>query len=476
MKRASSRVPVRVGESGQGAVEYVGAMVLVLGVVGIVLLTSTDVGSALQRGVDRALCVAFNTRCGSGANAAPEGAGQPKAPPTEPCVVSSRKLSGDLSLNAEHVRGAQGVDFTLAQKSNGEWDVTVDDTSQLGVVGGFGDEAHLTLGSKQYTAGASVEGSVSGQIRSGTTWTFPDGESARDFMRHAEIAWGQHKVVDTTSHALPPGMGWLYKKGMNKVGDKLTGWSPPKPSKHTYEGGIVAEGSANAGLISPNQIIPQNASTGAELSEVTGVERTDEETTVYIKVSGGLHGRTDMLFGLGGTEEAEGEAEASVAVVFDANGNPKALRLEGGLAGSHKENPPADRRSLAERAREAYSTDTGEKTHRVFSASIDLTDPALRGAAASYLSAVGSPLLDPGRYFVDVTDAQKKLRDAVLSEGTLTTIEYEDSGNQVGAGTSVDFEVIEGGLNGRVGTTNEKVRSAKYFDGTSFVPWIDCTA
>jgi len=470
MRRGRFLSAVARREDGQGSIEYVGAMLLVLGVVAAVLLTSSGLGGTLEGAAKRALCLAFGAGCAEGTASVP---GQ-RGVPNEPCELSSHQLSGDLGLDVEHVTAKNGVEFTEKHLSDGTWQVSVNNVGGIGLKAETpGASGHVSVGDHTYTSGLSAEADVGAEITTGATWTFHSKTEADKFLHRQEKKWATDKALDVAATASGPllpvvaGSRYLY--------DKVTGRKgTPKPTSWTTEGKLKAHASANGGLLTTQ------ASGDAEASAVIGVEHSEQETTVDLAVTAKAGASASALFGP--SAGAAGGVSGTIAVVFDEQGRPEKMRITGGIShsvhasGLDSADSP-DTESLAALAGSAYSTDGDAKSRREFTATLDLQDPKQRSAAAAYLTSIGSSLL------ADVPPAQaaesgaEQLRQAVIDGGTLTTVQYEDSDKTFGLGGSADVdEVVEVGGDAGGGFHDEKIRGAQYFDGKSFVPWSTCTA
>lgn len=119
------------GDRGAGAVEYLGAILLVSLVIGSLLMVATPVGNTIAA----KLCEAVGTTCGSTSDADTDGTLTQKAEPEYACVVSNEgtQISGNLQIL--FVTLDSGGELLVEQLSDGTHRVTVSGDTSAGLSG-----------------------------------------------------------------------------------------------------------------------------------------------------------------------------------------------------------------------------------------------------------------------------------------------------------------------------------------------------
>jgi hypothetical protein len=206
--------------------------------------------------------------------------------------------------------------------------------------------------------------------------------------------------------------------------------------------------------------------------DLIGVKvKKDGETTFYYHVEGSGGVEAGVPFGPGASGSAGGEG--TVAVTVGADGKPKTLTLEGGATLGHDASWHADTDSLAAFVQSGLAASEDTST-RVWSATLDLTDPEARNAAADFLTSAGITVVapDPNRV-AQTVDAGGRIVDVMKRKGTITVVDYDGETSQYGAGADIGAGA-KVGLDGGLGFSDRSVTGAQYWNGQRFVSWMEC--
>lgn len=311
--RAAVRRTRRGGESGAGAVEYVGVIALVVALILSLVVAATPVGQAIAA----KLCEAVGASCG----AAQVPGAEPDAPPTEPCVVDSAGTNVDYSLSVAFVDVGSGVGLQTDHLSDGTYKSTLSITGQAGATLSSGElVGKLQIG--DYGGGLEAEAAASAALRAGggLEYTFSSAEEAADFEEWAVRTFAKESVKSATGPAIGIGVEFA-----NWAINKVTGYDyvPPAPTGFYAEGGPVISGSAGAG------VIVGGANASGEFSSALGY-RQDFSTgghTVYTRVKLDQEAAADL--GLKQMVAGKASVEVVAEVSVDADGQLTGLALSG---------------------------------------------------------------------------------------------------------------------------------------------------
>lgn len=368
----------RGGERGQAASEYVALLALVAVVfLALAGLTSGGIASNVLRGLQRGICAV-----------APGPCPLPVAPRADlaPCPLERREREERLSETIAVVELGTSGTLSAVRDSSGRVTVTLADGSSAGVAVGLG--ARVAFGRELgggWTAGATATWS------SGRSWRFPGAAAAERFVkRYGSKATIGGKLVDQV------------RSRCAILCDAL-GWEPhpelPPPDELLEEGGAAAELTARFGLAG------RSSTAGAEAAAVLGRRiRRDGETTWYLRLSAAASARLRLP---ASALAARGGGGAVLSYTLDRDGRPRTLGLHLAGAAAGTASLAGEGRSGGGTARGASGRGTtggadaagghgadgeGRASLVELDASLDLTVPDNRAAAAELLDALTSDL------------------------------------------------------------------------------------
>lgn len=159
--------PARHPAAGQGSLEYVGLLSVVVAVLAVAAPVAgvSGVGPEVARAVRTGVCIVAGDVCRP-SDAAAAG--------LAPCTLSDRRRGGGAAVTVMSIRLGGSHDWTVARRSDGSVLVTREDGDEAGVSGGLGLEAGpLRLG---------VDGTLGLTVAAGTAWELPDAATAARFL------------------------------------------------------------------------------------------------------------------------------------------------------------------------------------------------------------------------------------------------------------------------------------------------------
>ncbi len=325
---ASLRRRTPDGDSGAGTVEYLGAIMIVLAVIGAFVMTATPIGSTIAA----RLCEAVGASCGS-----PEDitADEPKGPPDRACTVQTDETNINAGVSVAFISLGEDGNMTVQKQSDGTYTVLLD--GQVGVTAALSaGEAYGKVEVGDYGGSVGAEAEINGGVfaGAGVEFSFPDKKSADEFtdwVGRQVAKQGAKSIGGALNPVGGPAIGigvdvgsWLW--------DKVTGYDykPPAPTASFFEGGISAGGSASAGGLTAggSAELNQENALGIKLDHETG------DRTVYTRVELTAEAAAQLGFsssdGNWGTgASGNGTVEMVVATTVDSDMNLKSVSLDG---------------------------------------------------------------------------------------------------------------------------------------------------
>lgn len=440
-------------ECGATSAELAGVIVAAVCLVMALILPATGWGEKLTCLVNSAI-----SQVGGGpaldCSSKEQGIDDPKAhAPTEPCVQSSRKQSAGGGVSVVVSAEVNGG-IIVEQLSDGTYRVTRHDGNKAALGGGEAIGGKVNWGDHHYGvyAGASADaGIVAG---AGTTYVVNSAEEKDRLVAHLT----RHMAVDAASGVANVGqmnLGTLIGGGVNWLGDKVSSYSPPKPSEQYFE--LGTEGNASASMV--------GGWTSAEVKGTAahalgGKINYDKGTvTTYYKYSLGAGTAADDAVN-GGRGKAEGGAEMLLEVTTSVkDGSLVGLSTTGAANGEWAAALPS-------------SEGSGSKGGVVYSAALDTSTPQGRQAAQNMLSSLGVPV--PGHSSsVPVSQAFQDLVHEAESQGGITSRRMVRDSAEYG----FDFEVkylLEAGLSAKYTDEAVTYSDGQYLYKGKWYKWEGC--
>lgn len=254
-------------DRGAATVEFVGAAVIVAGLIAAVLVAATPVGQTIAQKLCEVLgSWGLNVSCQSVAGAS----GDDEAPDRQ-CVVGESGTTVAASLDVLFVDLGGGVGMTTRELSDGTWSVTVSGVGDLGV---SVSTPHAYATGEMDGVGGGLGGGAEAEagLTAGGTGTY-------FFDSPEEVAVFEENM--TRTFAVGALGGPITGTVTNWIWDRVTGWEPPEPTIISLDGGgyMAGNGTVAAGM--------GGVSADARLGTVLGGEYNLEtdETTVYLEMS-----------------------------------------------------------------------------------------------------------------------------------------------------------------------------------------------
>ena len=424
-------------EAGQTAAEYVGVLLLVAAIVAAIVLTPVGERIAYQSKI--LICqIAGGDNCAATA-------GNPDAPALAKCVVSASDRSLEASVKVLVFKAEGGVAGVKRVSADGTTYITM--------------KANAGAGLEFSSPGASAEGggtgasspkgdfSVTGKGEFARTWKFASEREADDFVDH---------VVDKVKAKLD------WKPDFLQSADD---YDLPDQDSDTLYGGIAAGGSVSAG------------GGGAYAAAGGGVEGgvgakflANGDRTYFFKAKANVNARAGSS--LAGGFGANGDGEIIIGITYDKNGHEKAMTVTGigTVAGGVDFRGSAENLSgLLGSLEKVGGAGVGQAGTRVeFESELDLTDPANREAARTFIDGI-NPV--SGRS-VDLGEATRALYDRFDADGKTNVRLYDV--DKMEAGVDIDGSVA--GFSAKYSQSDASLTNAWFDPGPGgFQPWFDCS-
>lgn len=385
--------------------------------------------------------------------------------PTEPCVLTQDGVERNQKISVIVVTAEDGRRIEIQKLSNGEYRVTVTDSSGAGAEVGVGGGLTVTVNDTTVGGSAAASAGASIDIRSGDVY-YADDDDIGGLMD----ALMQDQVKDVVAGEGGP-IRWLADQATNLAGISN---DLPEADEVYAEGGISLNASAEATALT------DNAAAGVSASQMLGT-RTNRDGTVTVYLQSEVTGEaglqslgvdTEGLQFQGG--KLEGSAQVVTAVTFDAQGNMVQVSATTTAAGSSSGVASALFGGSAD-------ADLGnqESELRIYQATLDTNTPANQAAANQFLLAQGVSTLggwsNPALTVVGALGTASFLQTA-LDSGTVTQQDYETNDNTVFAVDASGKLGIELGVSADVRTDSMTTTGAQYWDGTQWADWEACSA
>lgn len=449
-------------DKGAGAVEYLGAILLVSAVVASLLMSATPIGQSIAAKI----CEAVGATCGATAGTGDDASG-PKPQPTDPCTVSSSSQTAAVGIEIAFVDLGAGGTLVVEQLSDGTWNVTRINAGKAGVKADLvAAKGKVTIGGKEFGVGGEVGVSAALAGEGGETYSFKNEQSRDEFVSWAEREWGRQALKSQGF------LGW----GAALVGGWFDKYSPPAPTKTYFQGGLEASGSAEASA----GIGIAEASLGLTLDsgQYLGASFDDKgSTTVYSKVDVGaaLEGKIGIGFGDMDTKPEDGAAgggvggtlktnlESTLGTEFDKNGNLTNVELSMAAGPG-----AATLLSKALGGADVTLTDSMTATAKIPVTDANRADILALVAGAGISSATSNGATQ--------TASVLGLIEYAKGQGGDLTSQTTSTGATTGAGLDLKLKVatIGIGLNGKYEGVSTSNTGAQYWDGTSWQDWTAC--
>lgn len=286
----------RSRELGQTSIEYLGIIVAVFAIVGVMLTAAPDLGHTISCKIEGQIS---SISGGTGS----VGCADVRGEPTEPCVITDNSGQLKASITAFSIKGGGEVKILREKLSDGKERITLSGGGNIGLEAKGGASGGIDF--KDFTAKEGTSGSASVSLKGegGGIYEFDNKAQADEFV---DIL--QNKARDGAINAVG---GPLGQAGTFLFGEKR---DLPGPTSVYIQGGVggQASGETGAGLAYATGGLDASAIVGARKNLKTG------ETTVYYTLKGSGELNAGALVGAGGQAGLEGQ----MAVTVDKNGKP----------------------------------------------------------------------------------------------------------------------------------------------------------
>lgn len=428
------------GERGQATSEYVALLALVAVVLlALAGISASGIGSGVLAGLQRGICVVAPGPCPAIVALTDDLA---------PCPVAKQVKEERLSETIASVKLGTSGTLSVVRGSDGSAVVTLSDGSSVG--GELGAGAGLAIGERVLGAQRRLTAEV--VWSTGRSWRFADTAAAERFVERyggkATMAGQLADEVRSTCSLLCDALGWNPHAKL-----------PPADEQHD-EGGAVAALTGAFGLGGAS--IPLDARAGA----VVGRTRTRSgPTTWYLRLDAAA---TAQLRLPASELSAAVAGEAVLSYTLDRDGRPLALGVQAAAEGGGR----AALAGAVRRGRLRRGSGSGDDARGgvvELAATLDLTDPANREAAAGLLAA----LQGTGPSIASQAAALGR-RIATGAQVDVRAYRQRTSARQVGAQVALGLAV--GGSWGRSTKGLELVYAATRLPGLPFLTRDDCRA
>jgi hypothetical protein len=416
-------------EAGQTASEYMGALLIVSAIIG--LLALTDVGPRIEYHARILVCkIGGGTDCG-------KVAGNPDAPALTQCITKNddKSIQGSVKV----------LVFKLSGGVTGVYRVAADGTTWVTLQANAG--AGLEFSTPGVEAGDGAvqassphgEFSVSGNGQFGRTWKFPSEDDAHDFINHMV-----DKVIAEND---------LIPDFFQSADD----YDPPHQDSDTIYGGVSVSASAGAGGASVNGGV--EAGLGAQYY-------ANGDKTYFFRAKGNAGVNLEGGFG------AAGDGQITIGITYDKNGNEKSMTVlgvgsvSGGLQLSGEQDGLSGVLKGIEKASVSGTSQQGMRVE--FQSTLDLTKPENRDAARAFLDGRDPVTGQP----VSRVTAASDLIDRFDHDSQTNVRTYDLDTTNVGV--NVDGTVL--GFSAEYSSHDATLRDAWFDPGQGgFQHWYDCS-
>lgn len=386
--------------------------------------------------------------------------------PTEPCVVSQNGVERNQQIEIIVVTTSDGRRIEIQQLSNGDYQVTVTDTGDVGAEVGVGGGLSLTVNDTTVGGFAEAEAGIALDIADGEVYVTDE-----DGIEGLMDALVQDQVLDTVAGDDGP-IRWVTDQAADIVGADN---DLPEPDAVIAEGGISLNAAAEATGLA------DSASAGVGESVVLGVkEEKDGTTTVYVTTTvEGEAGLQTLGVDTEGNPELQGAAvEGSIevvnAVTFDSEGNMTSVQVTAATSGEASGYATALFGGDGDASLSSTVSDT-----TIHQATLPITDDYSENVANNYLLNAGIGALGGWTNPLAAASgiaATQGFFEAAGDYGTITQLDYDTDSNTV-FGIDAAAELgIQVGVEASVEEDSMQIVDAQYWDGTQWVDWEACSA
>ena len=444
------------GDEGAGSVEYIGAILVVVAIIGSVTVSVTPVGNTIMAEI----CAAFGAECGADVVVA-----EPPTQPDQPCTQGSSTSGLTAGVSIAFVDLDGGGEMTVDRMSDGTYRVVLDGEAGVAAVASAGEAVGgLTINDYGGALELSADASAGVLGRLGAEFTFPDQISAEAFTGWVQrnlVRGGLASVAGPVGAPLVGAGGWLW--------DQATGYdyTPPAPTAIYGEAGITGKAGAGVGGITAGgsaSIDVVNA-LGTKYDLATGA------TTVYSRVELSAEAAVQVGFSTSNADwgqgaSGSGNVEIVMGMTVDADGNLVGVALEGAATaeGSY---------ALTDLAGFPLQDEGGRGVQ--MSAEFPVTD-ANRARVTTALTGLGVMAASTGSLAIAQGAAVPMIMGEAQNSGTITAQTLDVSSSELlGAALSLKAPAV-GGLGFRLGatTSTQETIGAYYADEDGWQDWTNC--
>lgn len=339
------------GARGQGAVEYlavVGLVVAVLGGAAAPAVGGPDLAGGVVRQLRRALCRVRGGDCEED---------------RRPCVVASSADTRERSLNLVAVRLRSRAVLLAQRRSDGRVAVTWSRQRAGGLGLGLGDGGHLRIGGRRLGGGVELDADVLAVAGMGTTWVLSPGVAARLVHR-----------LESAGAGSPLGGGAPDLRGL------------PAPVRVAGDHGLEASLSLR---LSRDRGAAELRLTSADVAGAIA-DRSTGRRTLLVRRRTDLAAR--LTAGAGGALTGGGGGDEQFALTVDRAGRPLDLAI---VAGGDVSATAAVGADAAGALHARLAAGAGRRWER--ERHLDLTDRGNLAIARAALAQIVSPHPRPGR-------------------------------------------------------------------------------
>lgn len=416
-------------QRGQASATYMGVLVAV----GFLFaaLFATPLGGVVAGTIDRVICeIGGGTNCGEA----------PREPALSSCIRDQAEREGEAHVKVTIFVLEGGVKAVREERGDGSVKVTLEGNADAGLEFAT-PSADVDLAGTE-TGTGQRELRVTGGGALARSWVFDEGSAAASGEAADQF---QDDVIDKV-------------KAHVDLNPFNSGPDLPDHDETAIQGGVEVSA---AGELSSGTGLEGNlaGAVGATFKEDGGKE-------VFFEVRGGLGADVEAaeLFEFGGA--AGGQVR--VGLTYDAQGEPVEMKVYGRADGSLNASAEIPGGNLDQALDQVDGNlEAGAGGRVALDATLDLTDPANRQAALSFIDGADP---DTGEG-VSRFDAAGDLYDRFRDDGDVSVQTYSTSESETGA----EFDATAFGAGFRYAETDAALQDAWYLGEQGFQPWLRCT-
>jgi hypothetical protein len=388
----------RPSDRGQAGLEYVGVVLLVTTVLGVVAMAADGSGipQAVDRQLLRALCIVRHGDCEQDRT---------------PCPVATDRRRDAVAARVLVFRIGQDKAIVREERSDGTIAITIAFGKEAGIEVADGVHVSLSLGHGGLSLGGELTAAAVATRERGYTWLLHDPRAADALVR---------RLGGTKGH----------------IEKQISARRLPAPALSYEQGGARVQGTVSRGTV-------VGAALGLSSQDVSGT-RTDARTgatTVYVQraVEGSL-----SLTHEGVTATAAHGVRERYAVTYDAAGRPTDLMVM--TTGSFR--IAADLPRALQPVVGLLSAPTGHGRLYVEEAHLDLTNPENLRLASAFLAQLRHPAT-----FGPAIAIAAALRHRIDTDGIVHARAYDSDERRYGVDLGASFEGVS--IGGELSHTRE---------------------